>query len=231
MLIVVRCCYIVEAFLVSELVQALWFEDVGFLNEALLDTPIGRFSIRQMCLFLFFGLIGWLLSLVFTDLVLKLVVGVGVFLVGATIFSRKIKTVPPEVHFLCVLRQFLLTKTKRSQQKNKPSGENESRSLLLSASLGAPVKIVGVLKDLATGKILCGKNFKVSINNATHSRGMTDEEGCFCTYFVPDRFGAFQIEIQPEDASEPTQQIMVNVNPKSEEKQSENETNNSQTPT
>jgi hypothetical protein len=36
---------------------------------------------------------------------------------------------------------------------------------------------------------------------------------------VPDKFGVFQIEIQPEDSNEPTQQIMVNVNPKSEEKQ------------
>jgi len=42
--------------LVSELISALWFEDVGFLNEALLDTPVGRFSIRQMALFLVFGL-------------------------------------------------------------------------------------------------------------------------------------------------------------------------------
>jgi len=220
----------VGVILVSELVSALWFEDVGFLNEALLDTPVGRFSIRQMCLFLFFGLLGYLSSLVFADLVLKLVVGVGVFFVGATVFSRKVKTVSPEVHLFCVMRQFLLAKSKRSSQKGKPSGQNASGSLLLSASLGVPLKVVGVLKDLATGKILCGKNFKVSINNTTHSRGMTDEEGCFCTYFVPDRFGVFQIEIQPEDASESTQQIMVNVNPKSEEKQSD-ETNNSQTPT
>ena len=229
MFVVGYCCLVLGVVLVSELVSALWFEDVGFLNEALLDTPVGRFSIRQMCLFLFFGLLGWLLSLVFADLVLKLVVGVGVFLVGATIFSRKIKTVPPEVHLLCVVRQFLLVKPKRSQQRGKPSGQNASWSLLLSASLGVPLKVVGVLKDLATGNILCGKNFKVSINNTTHSRGVTDEEGCFCTYFVPDRFGVFQIEIQPEDASESTQQIMVNVNPKSEEKQSD-ETNNSQIP-
>ena len=219
----------------SELVSALWFEDVGFLNEALLDTPVGRFSIRQMCLFLFFGLLGYLSSLVFADLVLKLVVGVGVFFVGATVFSRKVKTVSPEVHLFCVMRQFLLAKSKRSSQKGKPSGQNASGSLLLSASLGVPLKVVGVLKDLATGKILCGKNFKVSINNTTHSRGMTDEEGCFCTYFVPDRFGVFQIEIQPEDASEPIQQITVNVNPKSEEKTNETKTNDeakiSQTPT
>lgn len=216
--------------MLSELVQALWFEDVGFLNEALLDTPIWRFSIRQMGLFLFFGLLGWLLSWVFADLVLKLVVEVGVFLVGATVFSRKVKTIPPEMHLLCVMRQFLLTKPKRSKQKDKPSGENAPKSLLLSATLGVPLKVVGVLKDLATGKILSGKNFKVSVNKVVHSRGIADEEGYFCTYFVPDRFGVFQIEIQPEDAHESTQQIMVNVNPKSEEKRND-ETNNSQTPT
>jgi hypothetical protein len=96
--------------------------------------------------------------------------------------------------------------------------------------LGVPVKVVGVLKDLVTGKILSGQNFKVSINNTVHSSGVSDDDGCFCTYFVPDRFGVFQIEIQPEDAEESTQQIMVKVNPKSEEKQSD-ETKNSQTPT
>jgi len=217
--------------LVSELVSALWFEDVGFLNEALLDTPVGRFSIRQMVFFLFFGLLGYLFSLVFVDLVLKLCVGVGVFLVGAVVFSRKVKTVSPEVHLLCMMRQFLLVKPKRSQQKGNSSGEGVSGSLLLSGSLGVPLKVVGVLKDLVTGKILSGQNFKVSINNAVHSCGVTDEEGCFCTYFVPDRFGVFQIEIQPEDAEEPIQQIMVKVNPKSEEKQNANETKNSQTPT
>jgi hypothetical protein len=203
---------------VSELVQALWFEDTSFLNEQLLDTPVGRFSIHQMVLFLFFGLLGWLLSLVFADLVLKIVVGGGVFLVGAALFSRKVKTVSPEVHLLYLARQVLLVKPKHSKQSGDSSGENMcSRSLLLSGSLGVPVKVVGVLKDLATGKILSGKNFKVSINNAVHSRGATDEEGCFCAYFVPDRFGVFQIEIQPEDSAEPVQQIMVNVNPKSDE--------------
>lgn len=202
----------------SELVQALWFEDTSFLNEQLLDTPVGRFSIHQMVLFLFFGLFGWLLSLVFADLVLKIVVGGGVFLVGAALFSRKVKTVSPEVHLFYLARRFLVVKLKGCKQRGVLSGEDMcSRSLLLSGSLGVPVKVVGVLKDLATGKILSGKNFKVSVNNAVHSRGATDEEGCFCAYFVPDRFGVFQIEIQPEDSAESVQQIMVNVNPKSDE--------------
>ena len=214
----------------SELVSALWFEDVGFLNEQLLDTPVGRFSIRQMALFLFFGLLGWLASLVFADLISKITVGGCIFLMGAAIFSRKVKTVPPEIHLISVVRQFLVIKPKPSKQRNN-SSVDVSKSLLLSASLGVPVKIVGVLKDLATGKILSSKNFKVNINNTVHSKGATDEEGYFCTYFVPDRFGVFQIEIQPEDVQESIQQIMVNVNPKSEEKTNENEPNNSQTPT
>jgi len=202
-------CLVVGVVLVSELVQALWFEDVGFLHEQLLDTPVGRFSIRQMTLFLVFGLFGYLLSLVFVDLVLKVVVGGGVFLVGAALFSRKVKTVPPEVHLFYLVRQFLLVKLKGSKQEGNLSEEKSSMSLLLSGSLGVPVKVVGVLKSLTTGEIFSGKNFNVSINNTVHSRGVTDGEGCFCAYFVPDRFGVFQIEIQPEDASEHVQQIMV----------------------
>jgi hypothetical protein len=219
-----------EVFCLSELVQVLCFEDVGFLNEQMLDTPVGRFSIRQMGLFLFFGLLGWLLSLIFADLILKLCVGGCVFLVGSTVFSRKVKTVPPELHLFCVVRQLLVTKPKRSKQKCNSSGENVSGSLLLSGSLGVPLKVMGVLKDLATGKILSGKPFRVSVNKVVHSRGVADDEGYFYTYFVPDRFGVFQIEIQPEDANESTQQIIVNVNPKSEEKTND-ETNNSQAPT
>jgi hypothetical protein len=202
---------------VSELVQALWFEDTSFLNEQMLDTPVGRFSIRQMVLFLFFGLFGWLLSLVFADLVLKICVGGGVFLVGAALFSRKVKTVSPEVHLFYLARRFLEVKLKGCKQRESSGEGMGSRSLLLSGSLGVPVKVVGVLKDLATGKILSGKAFKVCVNNAVHSKGVSDGEGCFCAYFVPDRFGVFQIEIQPEDASGHVQQIMVNVNPKSEE--------------
>jgi hypothetical protein len=202
---------------VSELVQALWFEDTSFLNEQMLDTPVGRFSIRQMVLFLVFGLFGWLLSLVFADIVLKICVGGSVFLVGAALFSRKVKTVTPEAHLFYLARRLLEVKMKGCKQKESSGEGMRSRSLLLSGSLGVPVKVVGVLKDLATGKLLAGKTFKVSVNNTVHSKGISDEEGCFCTYFVPDQFGVFQIEIQPEDTIEPAQQIIVNVNPKTKE--------------
>ncbi|MDR2720281.1 MAG: hypothetical protein LBC03_05720 [Nitrososphaerota archaeon] len=171
----------------SELVVTLWFEDVGFLHEQLLDTPVGRFSIRQMGLFLVFGLLAWLVSLVFADLVLKLVVAGCIFFSGAAIFTRKIKTVSPEVHLLYLVKRFLqTTKQKHSTHvKRKRSVEQVSKVMCLSATLGVPVKVVGVLKDFS-GNVLAGKNFKVNINNTTHSTGATDQDGYFCTYFVPD---------------------------------------------
>ncbi|MDR2699802.1 MAG: hypothetical protein LBC12_03190 [Nitrososphaerota archaeon] len=174
----------------SELVQVLWFEDTGFLHEQMLDTPVGRFSIRQMGIFLIFGFLAWLSSLVFADLVLKVVVAGAIFCTGAALFTRKIKTVSPEAHLLCLIRKgFLQIKHKQPTIKGK-SVKQASKSLLLSATLGVPVKVVGVLKDF-TGNILQGKTFKVNINNTTHSKGTTDEEGYFCTYFVPDRRAFF----------------------------------------
>ena len=199
------------------LVQTLWFEDVSFLHEQLLDTPVGRFSIRQMGLFLVFELLAWMGSLVFADVVLKLVVAGCIFFSGAAIFTRKIKTVSPEVHLFYLVKRFLqVTKQKHSTRaKSKRSVEQVSKSMFLSATLGVPVKVVGVLKDFS-GNVLTGKNFKVNINNTPHSTGATDQDGYFCTYFVPDHLGHFEINIQPEDHPEIIQQITLQVNPKTE---------------
>jgi hypothetical protein len=214
----------------SELVQTLWFEDVGFLHEQMLDTPLGRFSIRQMCLFLVFGLLAWVASLVFVDLVLKIVVAGAVFFTGAVLFTRKIKTVSPETHLLYLIRRFLPIKQNPSTQtKNTLPVEQVSKStLLLSATLGVPVKVVGVLKDFS-GKILAGKPFKVHINNTAHSKGSTDAEGYFCTYFIPERSGCFEVAVQSEDTPEAIQQITIQVNPKTETEQEEEEKQNAET--
>ena len=207
----------------SELVSTLWFEDVGFLHEQMLDTPLGRFSVRQMILFLVFGLLSWLCSLVFADLVLKIVVAGGIFFGGAALFTRRIKTVSPEAHLLCLIRRFTVQiKQKHSATKAKQSIEHEAKAMLLSATIGVPVKIVGVLKDF-TGKVLQDKNFKVTLNNVVHSSGVTDQEGSFCTYFIPDHSGVFQIAIQPEDSQEPLQQITVHVQPKTKQEEEEKE--------
>jgi len=100
----------------SELVTTLWFENVGFLNEQMLDTPVGRFSIRQMGIFLVFGLLAWIASLVFGDLVFKIVVAGGIFFTGAALFTRKIKTVAPEAHLLILSKDFY----RQQQNQNSP---------------------------------------------------------------------------------------------------------------
>ena len=199
----------------SELVVTLWFEDVGFLHEQMLDTPVGRFSIRQMGIFLIFGLLAWVGSLVFVDLVLKLVVAGGIFFTGAVFFTRKIKTISPEAHLFYLFRNFLqTTKQKHSTSvKHKQTAEQTAKPVMLLATLGTPVKAVGVLRDFS-GKPLTGKPFQVNINNTSHSKGTTDQEGHFCIYFVPDHPGLFHIAIQTEGTPKPLQQITVNVTPK-----------------
>ena len=206
----------------SELVTTLWFEDTSFLNEQMLDTPVGRFSIRQMAIFLVFGLLAWVSSLAFADLALKIVVAGAVFFTGAALFTRKIKTISPENHLLHLIKKYAEQTSKQKHPKrlnDKQSSEQTSKSLLLSTTIGAPVKVVGILKD-PNGEILCSKNFKVNVNNTPHTKGTADEEGYFCTYFVPDHQGLFQLTIQPENSPIPTQQITIEVNhPKKTEPQ------------
>jgi hypothetical protein len=208
----------------SELVTTLWFEDVSFLHEQMLDTPVGRFSIRQMAIFLIFGLLAWISSLAFVDLVLKIVVAGAIFFSGAALFTRKIKTIPPEIHLLHLTKQFLQTTNQKhpTLTKSKQPVEQASKVMHLLATIGTPTKIVGILKD-KTGKTLADKNFQVTINNTPHSKGTTDHEGNFCTYFIPDHTGLFQIDIQPQDHPNTTQKITIQTNPKPETKEGGNQ--------
>jgi len=208
----------------SELVQTLWFEDTSFLNEQMLDTPVGRFSIRQMSIFLVFGLLAWGVSLAFSDLALKLVMAGAVFFTGAVLFTRKIKTVSPETHLLHLIKKasLQLKQKKTTSTKSKPSVEQESTAMVLSATQGTPIKIVGVLKD-PNGKILPDKPYQVNVNNTPHSKGTTDQEGNFYIYFTPTHTGHTELEIQPQDAQD-AQKITLQINPpKTEQKEKEDE--------
>ncbi|MDR1992841.1 MAG: hypothetical protein LBQ98_04990 [Nitrososphaerota archaeon] len=110
----------------SELVQTLWFEDTGFLNEQMLDTPLGRFSIRQMGIFVVFGLLAWGTSFISEDMVIKIIVAGMVFCIGVGGFNRKIKTLSPERHLLYImgkrLRQTNQTPIALKTQSRIPTG-------------------------------------------------------------------------------------------------------------
>lgn len=204
----------------SEPMQTLWFEDVGFLNEQMLDTPVGRFSIRQTGIFLAFGLIAWGASFISEDLVFKIVLAGAIFFSGVAVFTRKIKTVPPEVHLLYMMGIGRPLKTKQIahqeiDNKNPPiESSSPLKSMKLSTTLSVPVKVVGLLKEPAGGKSLSGRSFEVSIDGVAYTKGFTDEEGFFCAYFVPDHYGLFRIEVTPEGFAESVQQILVEVKPR-----------------
>jgi len=206
-----------------EVVSALWFEDVGFLHEQILDTPVGRFSIRQMLLFLTFGLLAYIVSLCFTDLMLKVVFGGVVFCVGAAVALWKVRTLPLEVHlFYLVRRRFLRSKRFKVNPYDLPV-DQLSGGVLLSATLGMPLRIAGVLRDVTSGKILADKTFNININGQVYSQVTTDTEGFFSTYILPNQLGQSQITLTPTDSTKPTQKILVNVTPVKEEKETEKE--------
>jgi len=203
----------------SEPIRTLWFEDVGFLNEPMLDTPIGRFSIRQTVAFLVFGLLGWFATLLFDDLMLKIVAAGAAFFMGAAVFTRRVKTVSPERHLLLLLgigrplKKSVKTRKARKRGKHaKPSPP--VKTMMVSASLDAPVKVVGVLRDPATGRLLPNRGFEIYVDGAPYSAGTTDEHGFFNVFFVPERYGVFKIEVKPEGFADVAQQITINVKPK-----------------
>ncbi len=203
--------------------QTLWFEEVGFFHEQILDTPIGRFSIRQMIVFLIFGLSAYSISLLLEDLIFKIVVAGSIFFSGAAVFTRKTKTLPPEKHLLYIINNKYAQKKKHKKRKKHRQQKQQQKTatpvasvkeMRLSATLGVPVKIVGSLKDPASKKVLTNRSFELCVDGTAYSKGFTDQEGFFSAYFVPDRFGIFKLEIKPEDYAKPVLHIVVKVNPK-----------------
>jgi hypothetical protein len=199
----------------KELVSALWFEDTSFFNEQVLDTPVGRFSVRQMCFFLVFGLLAYVVSCVFGDLVLKVVFGGVVFCVGATIALWRVRTLPLEVHLLYLFKRRFLQHKRVSKVKVRRSVP--STVVVLVGVLGVPVRVLGVLRDSASGNVLSAKPFVLLVVGTAYSSGVTDGEGFFSSCFVSDRLGQFHLSIVPEGSTEPFQKFLVNVNLASKE--------------
>lgn len=202
-------------------VQTLWFEDVGLLHEPVLDTPVGRLSLRQTFALLIFAVLAYAVTLFFTDIVSKAVVGGAVFVLGAAIFTHRVKTVPPERYILLALGVGR-SKPGKPVEKLRRGGKRDRivepsttvKSMRLSTELDTPVKIVGVLRDPSTGELLAGRGFEFIVDGVRHSSGVTDDQGFFTVFFVPPRFGVYRVEVKPEGFAAASQMFEIHAEPK-----------------
>lgn len=206
------------------IVQTLWFEGVGLLQEPILDTPVGRLALRQTFALLIFALLAYAATLPFTDIIFKVAAGGAVFVLGATIFTRRVKTVTAE---RCIL--LALGVGRLSPKKPRRNVEEHGRirkygrivdaptpikAMRLSTELEAPVKIVGLLRDPFTSELLAGRSFEFMVDGVRHSSGVTDEQGFFTVFFAPTRFGVYRVEIKPEGYAGISQKFEIQAEPK-----------------
>ena len=204
--------------------QTLWFEDVGLLHEPILDTPVGRLTLRQTFALLTFAVLAYAVTLPFTDVVFKIAAGGTVFTLGAVVFMHRVKTVKAERCILLALGVGRLEpkNSRKPAEKRGRIGTYEDivetpttfNAMRISTELEAPVKVMGVLRDPATGDLIPGRGFEFIVDGERYSSGVTDEQGFFTVFFAPPHFGVYRVEIKPEGFAGPSQTFEIHAEPK-----------------
>lgn len=201
--------------------RTLWFEDINFARQGMIDTPFGRISARQLAGLGLFALLAWMtfqaLSFV-GDLTLQLIPAGLVFLVGVVMFTWPVKTVPPERFFLLALgigkkrlKKGAPVKRKTDKTRIRREAASATRVSKAQATVGEPFKIVGILKDPRLGTPLANYSFEVFADGVSQYRGVTDEQGGFEVVYVPQYAGVLRIEVKPEGVVGAEQSIEVTV--------------------
>jgi len=202
-------------------IRTLCFEELSMIHQPLLDTPIGKLSLRQTAVLILFALVAFFLATTFApdDLITELIIAAPIAIVGISIFGRKVKTISPE-HLLI----YMFTGGKRVKKVKVKPGEGAIEKLAaekplsipnavnVSSSLDSPVKLVGVLRDPQTGRNLPLRAYEVFVDGEPVFSGVTDESGFFTIFFTPTRYGVFDVEVKPEK-SITSQRIPIQVVP------------------
>lgn len=199
--------------------RTLWFENIGFVNQSLLDTPFGRLSARQAVGIGLFALLAWLTFEAFGfvgDILYRAIPAFAVFLVGVVFFSWRVKTVPPERILLLALgigrkspkRRAEKPKAGKEPRRVAPKAVNVSKA---QATVGEPFKVVGIMREPSLGVPLPNRNFDVIVDGAPFYKGVTDEQGGFEVVYIPENPGVVRIEVRPEGYADVSQSIEVTV--------------------
>lgn len=200
--------------------RTLWFEDIGFINQPIIDTPFGKLTTRQATGIGFFALLAWIIfsALGFVeDIVFRTLPAALVFILGAIFFSWRVKTVPPEKIMLLALglgRKRVKARKEPAAQPSKKTAPKAPAAAKVSkaqATVGEPFKVVGVLREPSLGTPLANRNFDVYVNGVLRYRGVTDEQGGFEVVYIPESPGVAKIEVRPEGYAGAGQSIEVTV--------------------
>jgi len=200
-------------------IRTLCFEELSMIHQPLLETPIGKLSLRQTAVLILFAVVAFFLATIFApdDLMMELIIAAPIAIVGISIFGRKVKTISPE-HLLI----YMFTGGKRVKKVKIKPEEIEKlatekplsipNAVNVSSALDSPVKLVGVLRDPQTGRNLPLRAYEVFVDGEPVFSGVTDESGFFTIFFTPTRYGVFDVEVKPEK-SITSQRIPIQVVP------------------
>lgn len=231
---------LVEERRLGDEVPVFWFEDIGLLNEPLLDSPFGRFTVRQVVILGVFGLVAWIVQGFFNDPVFKVGIIVFTMFFGGYLAFSKTKTIPVEKSITLALgigkpklRRFRKRKVKLEEESQKPEagriGEvvkvntktmkvivlsKPSRIIGISTNLDEPIRITTLIRDKVTGEPLANKPFKVYLDGKEHSTGITDQDGGLITYLTAKSYGKVRVDVFVEGYVEPVDSFTLNIKPR-----------------
>ncbi|MEM2188676.1 MAG: hypothetical protein QXI60_06930 [Thermofilaceae archaeon] len=187
--------------------SVLWFDDIKFVNEGILDTPFGRISVRQLIILGVFALPAWLVftGLEGADIILRVLSSASILFFGVILAAWRVKTVPPERTLALMLgigRKRPGRKAVRGQARGKRAPKREAEPPVKTSSIhavvGEAVKITGVLRDPQTGMPLANRQFSVIVDGRLRYRDASDETGAFEVVFLPEQPGVSRIEVAPD---------------------------------
>lgn len=188
--------------------NVIWFDDVKIINEGVFDTPFGRVSFRQMAYLGLFGFAAWCAfsALKDVDMIFSAAAAAGlIFIIGVIFASWRIKTVPIERSILLAMgigrkhpKRKKPPKPTKATRVPKPPPPVPVKTSKMMATVGEPIKIVGILREPATGIVLAHRGFSVIIDGRSHYKGATDEQGSFEVVYLPEQPGLVKIEVKPD---------------------------------
>jgi hypothetical protein len=202
-------------------VRVFALEEIGMLNEPIFSTPLGSVSLRQG-IYLAISLIGaWFMyNTVYgltRDNVLAAPFVLTPIVVGMVLAFKRVKSFPIEVQLYRAIfkpkkgRAAVKAEARPKQVEKAP--EEEIMFQTVDMESVAPIKISGTLRDPFTKAKMRSAEFQVYVGDKLYSEKylVTDADGGYVFYFVPEGAGEYEIKFVPKGYSVPAEVVRLKV--------------------